>query len=227
MTTVVGAVLVGGASSRMGVDKALLPLDGVAMAHRVAAALVAGGATALEVIGDDPAIARTLDLSDLVDGWGSRDDLWKGIGPLGGLATAVVEARPPGVRTDSSSPPTSVQAFIAERAADDVIIVVAACDQPDLTADVVGALVRALLGAEGGVLASAVRTADGRRHPFPTAWRAAAGPVLAELIESGARRADAGFGAGRVIEVEAPADPLADLDTPDDVCRWRDRRDGG
>ena len=36
MTGVFGAVLCGGASSRMGVDKATIPVDGVAMARRVA-----------------------------------------------------------------------------------------------------------------------------------------------------------------------------------------------
>jgi len=223
VTTVVGAVLVGGASSRMGTDKALLPLEGAAMAHRVVAALVAGGATAIEVIGGDPAIARALDLSDLIDGWGARDDLWKGIGPIGGLATAVIEARPPAT-SDPGPLPANVEAATAAAARDDVIVVVAACDQPDLTGAVVDSLVQALLGADPTAVASAVRTADGRRHPFPSAWRAAAGPALAQLVAGGSRRADAAFGIGGVADVAAPGEALEDLDTPDDVRRWHDRR---
>ncbi|WP_426572958.1 molybdenum cofactor guanylyltransferase [Aquihabitans sp. McL0605] len=212
MTEVVGAVLVGGASSRMGTDKALLPLDGTAMAHRVAAALVAGGAGAIELIGRDPALGRALDLHDLVDGWGTRDDRWKGIGPLGGLATAVLEARP----AHGSADPA--------RAGDDVIVVVAACDQPNLTGPLVRRLVDALLAAPSTIGAAAAITADGRRHPLPSAWRASAGPALVALIDGGARRADAGFGAVGVIDVAADDEVLIDLDTPDDVHRWLDGR---
>ena len=75
-----GAVLTGGASRRMGRDKATLPIDGVPMAVRVAEALVAAGAT--EVICVGPAVG-TLD--------GLADD-HPGEGPLGGLLTALAWA---------------------------------------------------------------------------------------------------------------------------------------
>jgi len=48
-----GVVLCGGESSRMGRDKALLPIDGVPMAVRVASALHAAGATTVRAIGGD------------------------------------------------------------------------------------------------------------------------------------------------------------------------------
>ena len=48
-----GAVLCGGASRRMGRDKALLPIDGVTMAARVAAALCAAGANSVYAVGGD------------------------------------------------------------------------------------------------------------------------------------------------------------------------------
>lgn len=79
---VVGAVLCGGASRRMGRDKALVPVDGVALARRVADALVAGGCTSvLAVGGDGPALAAL--------GLVPVPDRWPGEGPLGGLATAL------------------------------------------------------------------------------------------------------------------------------------------
>lgn len=79
---IVGAVLCGGASRRMGRDKALVTVDGVALARRVADALRAGGcARVLAIGGDAPALAA-LGLEPVAD-------RWPGEGPLGGLATAL------------------------------------------------------------------------------------------------------------------------------------------
>ncbi|HET6387299.1 MAG TPA: molybdenum cofactor guanylyltransferase [Armatimonadota bacterium] len=80
----VGVVLAGGASRRMGRDKALLPVDGRPLIHRVVGALQAVFDDVL-VVGRPP-------------GWldwpGVRcvDDREPGRGPLGGLATAMAEA---------------------------------------------------------------------------------------------------------------------------------------
>ena len=48
-----GVVLTGGASRRMGRDKALLPVDGVPMAVRVATAMIAAGAHPVVALGGD------------------------------------------------------------------------------------------------------------------------------------------------------------------------------
>jgi molybdenum cofactor guanylyltransferase len=80
-----GYVLCGGASRRMGRDKALVPVDGVAMARRVADALTAAGADRVVAVGGDAAALRRLGLA-------SRPDRWPGEGPLGGLVTALGEA---------------------------------------------------------------------------------------------------------------------------------------
>lgn len=193
---VLGAVLVGGASRRMGEDKAALRLDGEPMAHRVRRALFDGGVGAVVLIGAAP------------DEDGAVADRWPGEGPLGGLATAVAHAR--GL--------DGVEA-----------VVVAACDQPDLTGEVVAALVHALAGAPAEVVGAAVTTSDGIRQPFPSAWRVAASAALVDAVDGGARRADAAFALGPVVQVDGPDAPLQDLDTPDDVRRWteRHRGDGG
>lgn len=77
-----GYVLCGGASRRMGRDKALVPVDGVAMARRVADALVAAGAGRIAAVGGDAAALERLGLV-------SHPDRWPGEGPLGGLLTAL------------------------------------------------------------------------------------------------------------------------------------------
>lgn len=77
-----GYVLCGGASRRMGRDKALLAVDGVAMARRVADALTAAGAGRVRAVGGDADGLRSLGLDQV-------PDRWPGEGPLGGVITAL------------------------------------------------------------------------------------------------------------------------------------------
>lgn len=82
-----GAVLCGGASTRMGTDKALLEVAGEAMARRVADALWAAGATEVLAIGGDGASLRALGLS-------TRPDGHAGAGPLAATVTALEQSTP-------------------------------------------------------------------------------------------------------------------------------------
>ena len=61
-----GFVLAGGASRRMGRDKALLPLDGVPLAARLAEVLRAGGCDPVGIVGRRPEL-RTLGLPVLFE----------------------------------------------------------------------------------------------------------------------------------------------------------------
>src|SRR5262245_1565825 len=83
-----GAVLTGGASRRMGRDKALVEVDGRPMAGRVAAALREAGAAEVQAIGGDAAGLGELGL-DVVP------DRFPGEGPLGGIVTALSAASQP------------------------------------------------------------------------------------------------------------------------------------
>ncbi|MCU1486099.1 MAG: putative molybdenum cofactor biosynthesis protein [Actinomycetia bacterium] len=77
-----GAVLTGGASRRMGRDKALLPVDGVPLAVRVARVLAEAGA--------DPVLAVGGDLDGLrAAGLTAVPDPRQGAGPLAGIAAAL------------------------------------------------------------------------------------------------------------------------------------------
>jgi molybdenum cofactor guanylyltransferase len=82
VTPFTGVVLTGGASRRMGTDKATLEVGGVALARRVADALGAAGADEVLAIGGE-----TDGLADL--GLTVVDDLYPGEGPLGGIVTAL------------------------------------------------------------------------------------------------------------------------------------------
>jgi molybdenum cofactor guanylyltransferase len=83
-----GAVLTGGASRRMGRDKALVEVDGVPMARRVANAIMAAGAQGVAAVGGDLAALAALGLRPVLDPY-------QGEGPLGGLVAALSEAVDP------------------------------------------------------------------------------------------------------------------------------------
>jgi molybdopterin-guanine dinucleotide biosynthesis protein A len=77
-----GAVLTGGASTRMGRDKALLPFRGTPLAARVAQALTEAGAEPVIAVGGDLAGLRALGLTAV-------EDPRQGEGPLAGIAAAL------------------------------------------------------------------------------------------------------------------------------------------
>jgi molybdenum cofactor guanylyltransferase len=87
MTDPIGAVLCGGASRRMGTDKATIEVNGVAMARRVADVLIAAGCPSVVAIGGDTEELKRLGLEVV-------DDLYPGEGPLGGVLTALAIGSP-------------------------------------------------------------------------------------------------------------------------------------
>lgn len=77
-----GAVLAGGASKRMGTDKAFIEINGVTLLARVATALFTAGASSVVVVGGDAQRTRSLGLAHI-------EDTWPRQGPLGGIITAL------------------------------------------------------------------------------------------------------------------------------------------
>jgi molybdenum cofactor guanylyltransferase len=109
MIAAIGAVLCGGASKRMGVDKATVSVDGVAMARRMADALGAAGCSAVVAVGGDGDALRSLGL-DYVD------DRYPGEGPLGGVLTALGLGSPAVVVVACDLPnvqPATIEALVA------------------------------------------------------------------------------------------------------------------
>lgn len=196
----VGAVLCGGASRRMGRDKALIEVDGRPMAARVAAALRAGGCDRVLAVGGDAAA-----LEARVPGLETVPDRWPGEGPLGGLATALSSATRP-----------------AGPDGGEVVLVLAPCDWLAPAADVVAVLLDALDRTPDASVA--VPLVGGRRQWVHAAWRVDAGVAdrATALLGSGARRladaADLVEGRGGVVEVAVAASALIDADTPGDLA---------
>lgn len=122
---VAGAVLTGGASRRMGTDKALLEVDGRPLARRLAEVLAAAGCDPVWCQGGDEPALRALGL-DVVP------DERPGEGPLVATLTALRRAGEAGAE-----------------------LVVAACDLRDLTVDAVRATIAPSLEDGDAVVAVA------------------------------------------------------------------------
>ena len=150
-----GAVLAGGASSRMGTDKALLDVGGRPLVAAAAAALAGAGASDVLVIGGDQSAVGALGLD-------ARPDDHPGEGPLGGILTALRLARGATVMVLACDMPAIDAASVAA--------IVAALDgapEADVAAAVVDGRRQLLTAAYRGQGAAALRAAfeGGERAP--------------------------------------------------------------
>lgn len=216
----------------MGTDKALVGVGGEPMAARVAGVLLAAGASIVVLVGASGETAAAAGLASIPD-----DD--PGSGPLGGLATALAWAAATARAGGSAGPPLvgpptrTSGAVVAEPPVEvgpSPILLLAACDQPALRPERVrelAALVRDARRGSRGSGAARFITGDGRRHPFPSAWRVdlAAGPV-ARLHAAGERRIGAAFDVVATSDLPGAGDDLVDLDSPADLVRWQERSGG-
>lgn len=199
MTGWTGTVLTGGASTRMGADKALLVLDGRPMALRVACALREAGASRVLCVGGDLAALGSLGLEVVAD-------RWPGQGPLAGILSAL-DAMAVADGTDGTGSDA---------------LVVAPCDllSPDPALFV--ATVGSLRAGEADV---AVPVVEGVRQPLNGAYRRAAHIRLQERFDLGERSVKRALLALNVLEVhDLGASGVADADWPGDLYRERRRR---
>jgi molybdenum cofactor guanylyltransferase len=122
----IGVVLTGGASTRMGVDKALLVVDGQALAVRAAAVLVAGGCSVAVCQGGDRERLTALGLP-------MQPDLTPGQGPLPAILDALRAAAPRHVVVSACDligvEAGHIEALIAASAGDPASAVVAIADR--------------------------------------------------------------------------------------------------
>lgn len=182
---VVGAVLCGGSSRRMGRDKALVEVDGVPLARRVADALGAAGCSPVLAVGGDAPALGALGLEPVAD-------RWPGEGPLGGLATAL--------------------AATVDRAGEGAVLVLCPCDLVTPSPGALAALVAAL--DETVDVAHPVVDGRAQWLPAAWRVGAARAAEVAGLVDGGARRLDAVAAVGAARAVVLPAGAVADADTP-------------
>ena len=184
-----GAVLTGGRSSRMGVDKALLLVDGVPMAERVASALQEAGCEPVILVGGDTT-------------------------PLDALGHRVVPDLVPGRR----GPVAGIHAALSELTDECDAVVVAACDLPDLHSAVVERLVQAAAAAREFPAAVVAHTGRREplcvlwnTSCAPVLARRLEGqdPSVMEVLD----------GLAEVLEVSATPEHLRNVNTPSDVRR--------
>ena len=145
-----GFILTGGQSSRMGRDKALLPFgDGLLVDHL--AAQVTGAAGSVCLVGEPERYVHL--------GYLAIPDLFPGIGPLGGIVTAIS----------------------ADQAEWSLVV---ACDMPGLPG---GVLNRILAAARGSTADSVVPCLGSRLQPVCATYRQSALAGLNRAVEEGVR----------------------------------------
>lgn len=118
-----GAVLAGGASRRMGTDKAFISIGNTTLIEKAVDALYAAGACAVSIIGGDAKQVRNLGLTYV-------DDLWPRQGPLGGIITALnmASANAVGILSCDLVQPSSAEIIAARRRLGDADVCVPLAD---------------------------------------------------------------------------------------------------
>lgn len=190
MPLLVGAILTGGSSRRMGTTKALIEIDGVPMAARVAAALRAAGCSSVLALGGDPDELEPLGLPVL-------PDRYPGSGPLGGVLGVLDLFEPHETRPDG--------------------VFIVACDLPALTGHDLQPMVAAAVD-HPGVDVVAARTAS--IEPTCAIWRLSAIGRIRRCFDGGERALHAVIAQLESHEVDVDPDALRNINTPEELVRY-------
>lgn len=200
---IAGVVLTGGQSSRMGVNKAIMDIDGEPMAFRTARVVAAAGCTPIWFQGGDPEeLAALTSAGDVVS------DQQPGQGPVGAIVSALAAAR--------------------QRAPEASSLLVAACDLIDLDVDAVRLVIEA---SDDAAIAVAVDAVAPTRPALLSCWPTSFADVAATAAASGATSyhrlldtlADAHGMSLKVVEV--PPSSIRNANRPADVVGRRSNGD--
>jgi molybdopterin-guanine dinucleotide biosynthesis protein A len=170
----------------MGCDKALLPFRGGALVESVARAVALAAGSAVLV--GHPRLYEHL-------GYPAIPDLYPGLGPLGGILTALHH--------------TSADWNL-----------VAACDMPELSAEFLRLLIDAAAGRPAADALVPVG-ASGRPEPLCAVYHRRSRPALERALERGVRSARAALENLRVALVSVPElTPFHNVNTPEDWAAY-------
>ncbi|MGE5210063.1 MAG: molybdenum cofactor guanylyltransferase [Acidobacteriota bacterium] len=189
----VGAVLTGGASRRMGRTKALIELDGVLMARRVADALAQAGCGSVIAYGGDPVELEPLGLPVLAD-------RHPGSGPLGGVLGALELFAESDLHIDG--------------------VFVVACDLPGLRGGDLAGMVDAVRRHRDVDVVVARTGPSARIEPTCAIWRPRALGQLREIFDSGERALHRAIERLESCAVEIEPGAVRNINTPDDLDRY-------
>jgi molybdopterin-guanine dinucleotide biosynthesis protein A len=169
-----GYILVGGASSRFGKDKALVEFNGITMIERMKALLIAMYMPEIWLVGDPEKYAAT--------GISCIPDRFPGEGPLGGILTALrwteEQERPRMALLSRKSAPIPERNFILS------------CDMPFLSKEWMEAFFLRSLESKADVV---VPKSSFGLEPLCACWRTAARPLIEEQFKRGVRKVTAVF----------------------------------
>ena len=153
---IAGYVLAGGASSRFGRDKALAELQGQTMLLRTAK-LAASVTSAVKIVSPTAKLAGSE--------YETVTDRWPGEGPLGGILTALVDAK--------------------KHSGEGAAALIVSCDMPFLTVEWLRFLVER--ARQSGAEAVVPRSAKGW-EPLCSCWSVSALELVLPLFEAGTRK---------------------------------------
>ncbi|CAB4801592.1 unannotated protein [freshwater metagenome] len=188
MADLVGAVLTGGASRRMGRDKAVIQIEGARMVDRVAAALAAAGCSNVVAVGPRQLAG---DLAHI-------DDLYPGEGPLGGVLTAMGSV-------------ASVDSWLCVVACDLPWLDVDSIDALHR------AVASAAAAGQNAAEVDVVVARTDRVEPLCALWNPRCRDAVQQAFDSGQRSVLEVFKALNVIEVPVRPLALRNVNTPEDL----------
>ena len=191
-----GAVLAGGASARMGTDKAFIEIEGEPMVARAVGALRSAGAAPVLVVGGDRSRISALGLDHMLD-------RHPGQGPLGGVITALGALDPPG-----GSGPDAVVTLPCDVKAPDPTAVRLVIDRLATDRSEAGPSFADLVVPLGG----------GVPQWLHAGWHRSCLPRLSEAFGAGVRALNEVAGQLRTVAFEVPGMGwFADADRPGDL----------
>ena len=207
MSQIDAIVLAGGASRRMGTDKAHIVIDGRTLLQRSIDAVVGAGAERVVVVGLRgelealPAQVRTV------------PDSAPGSGPLGGVVDGLRFL----MNTDWNSEPGACVS------APDTVVIVVASDHPDHDLTELRYLVSRLV-AEPAATTAVIPVVDGREQTMHAVYRPTLFAPLAASFSAGERslrRALVGHPILRIKRSGVARRSYLDLDDPDQLAAYR------